>query len=107
MNNIISRAIDKMKSKRGQLQSAMVAYAGGALAFFLIVVVVFAVAIASGSLKNSTTDTQAQTVITNGQSGLTSFSSLFSPIGIILGVGLMLTVLVGGLGFLFYQRQNK
>lgn len=90
----------------GKKGNAVLGYAGVIVALFIIFIVVFAVATAGDSMQASlNSSSTGYTVISNMLSGVNSFAGLSSSIWVIAGVGLLLAVLLGGLGFLALRNR--
>lgn len=82
-------------SKKGQLGGVQATVLG----LFIIAILVFALVIAGATMSSSTTDTTAKGVIANTTAGFSQTATLFPAIGIIVGIVILLTVLLGGLAF--------
>jgi hypothetical protein len=95
-------------SKRGQQAGAVWGTISVVFALFVLVVFLFAFAIAGGSLQGTitnTTSTEYQ-VIDDGLSGMQAFSGLLTPVFVIAAIALLLAVLIGGVAVYIGMRQD-
>jgi hypothetical protein len=101
----------QMMKKKGQsLMNTGSGTIGIIFGLFVLVVMLFSFAIAAGELNdtgdtddNTSTIDNPQTVISDGLSGLTSFSGLLSAIFVIAGIALLIAILVMAVGGVMNQ----
>jgi hypothetical protein len=92
--------IKTFKSKKGLLEGAPQM----ALMFGLTVLITAAISLAVESFKNTqTANSAAANVSTFGLQGLLAYSGQFNTIGVVLGVGLIITIVVAAFSGIMRQ----
>jgi uncharacterized YccA/Bax inhibitor family protein len=87
------------KLRKGKMGQNMVGGTIGVVfSLFVLVVMLFAFSIAGAELNDTTNNSDAETVISDGQSGMQSFSGLLTAIFVIAAIGLLITILVAAVG---------
>lgn len=93
--------------KRGQEAGAVWGTISVVFALFVLVVFLFAFAIAGGSLQGTITNTTSTEygVIEDGLAGMSAFSGLLTPVFVIAAIALLLAVLIGGVAVYIGMRR--
>jgi hypothetical protein len=98
-----------MKTQKGMADLGGIMAMGASVAIGFVVFVV--VLTLGGSLLSSfaaslTPGSNAQMINGNGSAGLLQISGQSTNIGLVIGITLILLILIGGLGFFLYNKQQ-